>query len=266
MIDLSCHILDGMGCGPESYAESLEMCRTAIKGGVRTVVATPLWRAGSVEPPLSFDEMSSRIERMSTELRGALSIRTGFVFEFSTAIPELAERYGTRVTLGGKRHLMISLPSTSVPANTNEVWVALARMGYAVLVAHPECSAALRRKPALLSEWAVQGVKFQFGAASVLGTYGREVRRFTVECLRKFDGKTVVASNAHTAQTNLMGKARAELVSELGERQALKHLREVPKEIIDDVEVSLERKPTLTGGLNALFRVLRPLPANQKEV
>lgn len=266
MIDLCCHILCGTHCGPESDAESLEMCRAAAEAGVSTMVATPFWSAGSTEPPLSFDEMDVRIERMNAEVGSALRIRRGFVFEFSPALPELAARYGARLTLGGKRHLLVSLPSTSVPADADEVWAALARLGYAVIVAHPECSAALRRNPSLLSAWAAQGVKFQLDAASVAGMYGREVRKFAVECLRRFEGKAVVASNAHAAQPSLLGKARAELIRELGEHRAMKLFREIPAVIIDSAETNPAMRPTSTGGWNALSRMLRPLPADQKEV
>lgn len=265
MIDLCCYLLDGMGHEPGAYAESLRMCHAAIGVGAHTVVATPYWRAGSAEPPLPFDEMSRTIERLISEVGDSLSIRPGFVFEFSVSLPELVARHGPLVALGGKRHLLVSLPTTRVPAEADVVWDALRLQGYTAIVAHPECSPAVRRNPGLLSEWAERGVKFQLEAASLVGTYGREVRKFAFECLRKFEGKTVIASNAHPAQPNLLGKACSELVRELGERHAMKHFREIPVIIIGDAEADRKRKTTPAGGLNALFRILRPLPADQNE-
>jgi protein-tyrosine phosphatase len=41
MIDLHSHILFGLDDGPETLAESLEMCRIGYEDGIRTMVATP---------------------------------------------------------------------------------------------------------------------------------------------------------------------------------------------------------------------------------
>jgi protein-tyrosine phosphatase len=266
MIDLCSHILDGTGCGPESYAESLEMCQAAVEGGASTVVATPLWSANSVDPPLPFDEIDNKIERMNKVLTGILTVRRGFVFEFSPSLPELTERYGKLVTLGGKRHILISLPSTRVPAETNDVWAALARQGYTVIISHPECSASVRRNPTILSAWAARGIKFQFEAASVAGAYGREVRKFALECLQKFGSNAVVASNVQAGRVNHLGRARAILIREIGERQAIEHLTEIPKAVIDGLATNLKKGPTSISSLNTLLKVFRPLPADQKEV
>lgn len=260
MIDLRCHILDGTGCGPDSFIESLEMCKAAIEGGVRTVVATPLWKAGSAEPPIPFDEMSQKIERLRSETDGALNFRSGFTFEFDEKLPELTAKYGARITLGGKRHLLVSVPSTSVPEDASSVWAHLACQGFSVILAHPECNTALRRIPALLSEWSARGVKFQFDAASVAGAYGREIRRFTLKCLQKFQGHTLVASNARSARENLLNKARVELICEVGERRATNYVKNIPMAIINDGEVrpNGKRGSAMTVGVS-LFRSLRPL-------
>src|SRR5215208_6604541 len=129
MIDLRCHILYGTPCGPDSFAESREMCRAAAEGGVRVVVATPLWGAESVEPPVAFDKMRLKIARLQDELGDVLTVKSGFVFEFSTSLPELIDKYGPRITLGANDHLLVSLPSTFPPAGANGVWKALAKRG-----------------------------------------------------------------------------------------------------------------------------------------
>ena len=42
-IDIHAHVLPGMGCGPETAAESLAMLRTLHDHGVKTVIATPFF-------------------------------------------------------------------------------------------------------------------------------------------------------------------------------------------------------------------------------
>src|SRR5688572_23198151 len=109
MIDLRSHILDGTPCGPASFAESLEMCRTAVEDGVKIIVATPRWEVGDTEPPLPFEECRRKLNCLEMEMQGALSFKLGFGLQFSLELPRLVERHGSMLTLAGKRHLLISL-------------------------------------------------------------------------------------------------------------------------------------------------------------
>jgi protein-tyrosine phosphatase len=238
MIDLRCHILDETACGPASFAESVEMCRAAVADGVRTIVATPCWAADSFDPPLPFAECRRKIERLQREFYGTLSLTLGFVLPFSPRLPALVGRYGSQLALGGKRHLLVSLPALRIPAETEEVCGTLNRMGFSVVVAHPECNAMLRRERALIDRWVASGLTLQIDAASVAGAHGREVGGFAIDCLRRHEGRAVVASNAHGANGHktLLGKAREELIKQLGARPTVRFTRETPIAIISDQE------------------------------
>jgi protein-tyrosine phosphatase len=263
MIDLCSHILDETVCGPASFAESVEMCRAAVADGVRTIVATPCWAADSTEPPLSFADCRRKIERLQTELRGALSLRLGFVLPFSPQLPAIVERYGSQLALGGKRHLLVSLPALRVPDEAEDVWQSLGRQGFSIVVAHPECSAVLRRDPERIGRWVASGVTLQIDAASVSGAHGREVRGFAIDCLRQYEGRAVVASNAHgtNARQPLLGKAREELIKQIGARPTIRFLRETPTAIISDKAQPSKQQRAPSGLLSSLFRAIRPSKA-----
>jgi protein-tyrosine phosphatase len=259
MIDLRCHILDGTECGPQSFTESLEMCRVAVECGVRTVVATLRWKAGSFEPPLPFEEITRKVERLQHELGSTLSIKSGFVLEFNLWLLELADQYGSRLALGEKQHLFISLPSTYLPAEADDTWAGLRARGFLILIAHPECSPALRRHPSLLSRWASLGIKFQIDAASVAGAYGREVRRFALECLRSYEGCAVVASNVRNAKANPLKDARQELSARMGALRAKKFLSETPTAIIGEGVLTSNGKWKDYGKVASLLRSLKQI-------
>jgi protein-tyrosine phosphatase len=261
MIDLRRHILDGTPCGPDSFSESLEMCRAAAAEGVRTVVATPRWEAGCAEPPLPFEECWRRLERLETEMRGVLSLKLGFAFQFSAELPALISRYGSKLALAGEKHLLISLPSVEMPVEVEDVWKALARTGFSVLLAHPECNTVLRREPTRLARWVAEGLKLQVDAASVIGTHGREVRRFALECLRQYEGRIVVASNTRQGadQTSSLGKVLEELTDRVGARQAKGFIRETPAAFIGDGVMRVDTRKFSSHGLISLFRLIRPI-------
>ncbi|HEX8149727.1 MAG TPA: CpsB/CapC family capsule biosynthesis tyrosine phosphatase [Pyrinomonadaceae bacterium] len=255
MIDLRSHILDGTPCGPDSFAESLEMCRAAAADGVRTLVATPRWEAGHAEPPLPFDECLRKLRRLEAELRGLLSLKLGFALQFSPELPALVGRYGAELALAGKRHLLISLPSVEAPPEAEGVWGALSHAGFSVVLSHPECNTVLRRDAARLGRWVSEGLTLQIDAASVAGTHGREVRRFALECLRKFEGRSVVASNARRSaeQKSSLAIAREELIGSFGARHALRLTRETPAALIGDGAFSVSVRGSRPRGLASLF-------------
>lgn len=237
MIDLSCHLLDGAGCGPSGFAEGAEMCRLMRGEGVRTAVATPRWARGAAEPPLAFEECERRLARLRREAGEGLSLRLGFVLPFGPELPALVARHGARLALGGGRHLLVALPALEAPAGAEEVWGELARMGFGVVVARPECSPALRRDPGRLDRWVAGGLVVQLDAAGVAGAYGREVRRFAWRCLRRYGaGGVVLASNARDASARRPSLRRAaeEAARRLGTRRALALVRHTPARLVDE--------------------------------
>lgn len=264
MIDLRSHILDGTPCGPDSFADSLEMSRAAAADGVRTVVATPRWEAGSTQPPLPFDECRHKLERLEEETRGALSFKLGFVFQYGPELPELAARHGSKLALAGKQHLLVSLPSVEIPNEVEGVWKSLRRCGLSVVLAHPECNTVLRRDSARLTRWVSEGMTLQVDAASVLGMHGREVQRFALDYLRKYEGHAVVASNMRRSgdQRPSLANARQELADKLGARQTRKLVRDTAAAVLGELGARpVGGRGGAGRGFTSAFRSFGPVKA-----
>jgi tyrosine-protein phosphatase YwqE len=220
MIDLRCHLFDGTPVrAAADLTEPLLMCRQAAREGVRTIVAVERWEPSYDEtPPLLFDAYRQRLERLQSEVGDALQLRQGFVFRFHPELSGLIERYGSSVTLGGGRHVLVALPATRTPAGAEELWESLQRRGFSVVVAGPECSHDLRRKPGRLESWLEGGVKLQLNAASITGAHGREAQRFALHCAKEYRGHVVIASNAREAgeRAPSLAAAREALRRQLG--------------------------------------------------
>jgi protein-tyrosine phosphatase len=236
------------------------MCRAAVVDGVKTLVATPRWDAGRIEPPLSFKDCQGKLAHLEAELAGALTLKLGFELQFSLQLPELIERYGSMLALGGKKHLLIALSALRVPNEVEEVWREIAKQGFSVVVAQPECNAKLRRDPARVARWVASGVTLQIDAASVAGAHGRDIRRFALDCLRQYKGRALVASNARGKEPrgNSLGKARAELLAHMGARPTEQLMRETPTSIISDEIVTSEKQGVFTRRLASLLNSFIP--------
>jgi protein-tyrosine phosphatase len=238
LIDLSCHFLDETDCGPASFAESLTLCRTARDEGVQTMVLTPQWKAESVQPPLSLERCQEKIEQLKREVDATIDLKLGFVLQFSSELPKLLDQYGNLLALAGKNHLLISLPANKIPTTADDVWSAIAKRGFVVIVSQPECRPALRRQPERLRFWISNGVKLQINAASVTGRHGREVKRAALDYLEQYHDSVLVASNAHAGNGDVayLKEAGAELSKIFGEQRARKYLSELPAAIVGDRE------------------------------
>ena len=266
MIDLSCHLLEGVEGGPESFQGSLEMCRRAVGDGVRTIVATPRWAAQAVAPPLSFDECERRLSRLRRELGGALGLKLGFALQFGAHLPGLVEKYGARLTLGGAgTHVLVALPALDVPEEAEEVWAAIAQLGFTPVVGRPECSSGLRHAPRVSTLGSRRGAVVQLDAASLGGAYGREAQRFAWRCIERYGAANavVIASNAREAGAHhpSLRSAAEEAARKTGTRRALALVEQTPAQIIGEANRaarSSSRPPrvNLTGALTAALRSL----------
>ena len=250
LIDLSCHFLDETDCGPASFGESVELCRAAYDEGVRTMVLTPRWKADSGQPPLPPDRCEEKIGRLKKEVGEAIDLKLGFLIQFSAELPDLVDRFGSLLALGGRKHLLVSLPANVIPPGAEHIWSALSKRGYVVIVSQPECRPALRRQPERIRSWISGGMKLQINAASVIGRHGREVKRAALEYLETYDDNVLVASNAHAGNGDVayLKEAGEELCRTLGDLRAKKCLSELPAAIVG------EPKPTNSKGARETAR------------
>lgn len=253
MIDLSCHILHGTPCGPESLAQSLDICRSAIEDGVKTIVATPRWEAGSDNPPMPFVECRHALGQLQHEIGNSLSFELGFVMQYSPALPQLIDKYGASLALGGRRHLLLSLPTFGLPADIERVLWSILDRGFSVLITRPECNPGLRHQPEWLHKLITVGAEIQVDAASVTGDYGRDIQRFALLCLEKYRGRSVLASNYRAAisRRSSLSRARLEVEKIFSTRYARTLVQGRPNEFLSGVPVSTE-PPSKPRG-NRLF-------------
>lgn len=249
MIDLRCHLFDGTPVrAAADLTEPLLMCRRAAREGVRTLVAVERWEAFDDEtPPLPFDAYRQRLERLQSEVGDTLRLRQGFVFRFHPELLGLIERYGSSVTLGGGRHVSVSLPATRTPAGAEELWERLKQLGFSVVVAGPECSHDLRRNRARLESWLEGGVKLQLNAASITGAHGREAQRFALHCAKEYRGRVVIASHAREAGAHApsLAGAREALRRQLSRKTVEALFHETPAAILEPAREmkAIESKP-----------------------
>jgi protein-tyrosine phosphatase len=195
VIDLHCHVLPGIDDGPSSIEESVAMARAAARGGTSAMVATP-------HVSLRFRNDAATIERLVGELNARLKadgvpveIRAGAEIAVAN-VGELDRSSLFELGLGGGPWLLLEPPFTPVFTRLGPILLDLQRRGHRIVLAHPERCPVFHREPELLETLVDAGALTSLTAGSLVGAFGRDVRRFALELVRSGMAHNV-ASDAH---------------------------------------------------------------------
>lgn len=223
MIDLHFHCLPGIDDGPETWEESVALCRAAAAEGTAAVVATP----HVLRDPWLNEDVAARdalVDRMNSILHGEPLVLAGCEYFFTAGATELVEAgsKGPLVGLNRGRYLLLEFGRT-IPSSTPAVFHELALLGVIPVIAHPERQPTFARNPDQLEEYVSRGAITQLTAGSLLGDFGSTAQHAGEEFLRR--GLIhVVSSDAHSLDVRppRLGPARERVRRELGSETAVR--------------------------------------------
>lgn len=234
MIDLHSHLLPGLDDGPPTLAESLALARAAVERGTEIMVATPHVNPGYALTPAHIRDTFDVFWDAVAVAGIPLDVRSGGEISHHR-LPRLTDEDLADLSLGGGPCLLIECPFEPDPGTFEPLVLDLLDRGHGVLLAHPERSLAMHRDPGLLVRLQAAGALAQVTAGSLLGEFGRQVRRGAIELLR--DGRiSVAASDAHDPYNRVPGPRATldEAAEELPELHELADwlTRDVPEAIL----------------------------------
>ena len=171
------------------------MARVAAEQGTRTIVATP---HVNLRHPNRAKRIAAAVDALNERLRDEevpLEVRPGAEIAM-TSLEELSDKQLARLTLGGGRWLLMECPFTLAIDGFAAIVRDLRHKGHEVVLAHPERCSGFQRRRDLLAELVELGALTSITAGSLVGGFGKEVRRMAFEM---FDAGLVhnVASDAH---------------------------------------------------------------------
>ena len=173
-------MLSGLDDGPTSHAESVAMAVAAAAEGIRVIAATPHLRH---DYPQSTHRIRAARENLAAALRGRgaeVEIVAGAEVAV-TALTELDRGELLELSLGGsERYVLVETPYTGWPLNLDAILDELAADGFAAVLAHPERSGAVQRRPQLVRDAVRRGALVQVNARALTrprAADGRAARR-----------------------------------------------------------------------------------------
>jgi protein-tyrosine phosphatase len=184
MIDLHCHVLPDIDDGPDTIEQSLMLARASAAVGTRTILATSHvnWHYPNDVETLArlTEELNARLQIEAVPLRILPGAEVALTYALEQEPTELL-RFG----LGGGPWVLIEPPFTPVVANLDLMLLNLQSTGIRILLAHPERCPALQREPRMIESLVDAGVLTSITAGSLVGRFGSEVQRFSLELAQK---------------------------------------------------------------------------------
>ncbi|MBQ6118685.1 MAG: tyrosine protein phosphatase [Clostridia bacterium] len=217
MIDIHCHILDGVDDGSYCLPESVEMARIACESGTRTIVATPHANAPGTSGNAWGETLGKKLatlnEKLQTE-RIPVRVCPGQEVYCAGDVVSLL-RKGSVITLNASRYLLIEFDFFAHSDTILDQCDELIAAGTVPVIAHPERYEALKENEQTAYRLKRRGCLMQLNSGSLFGVFGRSAQRtahdFLAESLADF-----IASDAHSpyVRTPFMADAH-EMVSEM---------------------------------------------------
>jgi len=184
MIDLHNHLL-----GEDELEGSLEgalsLCEQARRDGVKEIVVTLRAPKESREAEGQVKNYECRLQELRSRVGSQLKLGRGYEWPLSADLHARLRGFPGAPTINESHYLLLSFPSLHIPVGYERVMAQLLEDGYTPVIAHPECSRAVRRQVSLVAQLVQLGALVQVDALSILGGYGMEVERFAQGLLER---------------------------------------------------------------------------------
>ena len=234
------------------------MARVAAEQGTKIILATP--HRKDVTEDSSVQHISDLVDDMNKEIVGqGIDVRVALGMENHLDL-QLVDDFadGKALPMNGTRYILVELPFFGRPNYLEDVLFRLQLQGLTPVLAHPERIEAFQRDPELLVRFVESGMLSQITAGSMVGYFGRDVRRFT-NVMLGHGLVHVIASDAHFSEGARSPKLRLGLDAAqgiVGVARANAMVSETPKAILDNQEIQAEA-PRSPGKTRRWFQFWR---------
>lgn len=208
MIDIHCHILDGIDDGAKTLEESVEMARFAYDDGIRHIIATPHFcKKFMTEKSLQLQKIE-QLQRELDRVGIAITIHPGSEVRLENAayIYDHANQNQFYYLDSARRFILLEQCWGDYCADTEQVVKWFLDQGTTPIIPHPERHPFFRVNPDLLTNLISLGVWTQVTADSLIGKNGMEAETF---------GRWLIVNDyVHTLATDAHSTVRRSNLSE----------------------------------------------------
>lgn len=197
MIDIHSHILPAVDDGAVNMEQTKNMLRIAFEEGIRTIIATPHYAVGCINP--TKDELEEKLKLVREEalkINETLTLYLGNeVFYSEEVIRDL--RNNKALTLAGTRYVLVRFPKA---VSYKEMKTGLHRLliyGYLPILSHMEYYPCLFLNYESIEELIRLGVYMQMNSSSIIGPMMSKQVKYCKKLL-EYQIIHMIASDSHS--------------------------------------------------------------------
>lgn len=257
MVDLHSHLIWGIDDGSKSRDMTLNMLRQAVEGGTSKLVLTPHYMPGYFD--VTLDEVKKTTEdviKLAIKEEINLDIYQGQEVYYTNNI---FENYINNYigTINESRYMLIefNMRDFSIKEAIENIYELQVR-GIVPVIAHPERYQKFIKNPSLINEFIKEGFLFQVNKDSLIGEFGKEVKK-TTDIYLKNNIYSFIGSDAHrdTKRNASLSKAIDYLVDY--DKKYANYLKISGENLLNNKEIKFEgslikEKKGLLGILNKI--------------
>lgn len=230
------------------------MAREAVRQGVTEVVCTPhLMDLGDS----MIEDAAAAMAELTEALRVAgipLVLHQGFEIDFYVALSATPAELAPFAVGPAHTALIIEMPYDGWLPRVDEALFRLRLAGLLPVLAHPERSDRLQRRPEILDDLLRQGAVAQGTVPSLLGDFGAAGRRALLRLISRGD-LALLATDAHHARPRAWGFAEAcrEMARHAPAADTDRFLRLNPRSLLEGGALAPAPPVKLSGGWRGLL-------------
>lgn len=259
MVDIHCHILNGIDDGPQDLEQSLSLCRKLYQNGLRSIIATPHYIIDDSYMPKASD-VKDKVQLLQTQLdkeKLDLKLYPGMeVFASRDIIEKIRSK--EILTLNDSRYILIEFSLGTVSKYVSDILFELQLEGLTPIIAHPERYSSSFLKGKQLSEFVDKGILLQINSESISGFHGKRAKKAAYELLKR--GMVHFVSSDSHGESRMMSNIWdiEEKISRIcGTENAERIIHYNTQQIVDNKEVLSMSKAKKYFIVTGLLRKLR---------
>jgi protein-tyrosine phosphatase len=246
MIDLHCHLLHGIDDGPDTLAQSLELCRMAAADGITHAVVTPHIHPGRWgNTRQSIDQACSRLQVLLDQ--NNIPLLLGFAGEVRLTDRILQQIASEEIPFYGEvdgyQIMLLEFPHSHVIPGSQKLAKWLLGHGIRPLIAHPERNRQIMRDGSLLQPFLDLGCWLQVTGGAVTGDFG-EMAQSIAHQLLDSDQVAVLASDGHNtlARPPVLSRTFDYIAAKYGIDRATRLMLDTPAAIVGNQQPSRKNR------------------------
>jgi len=185
MVDVHCHLLNGVDDGSRDTNESLTSLKLAEEAGFTDIILTPHYIKGCYEN--NYEKIKPLVKELQYKLYDdniLIKLHHGNEVYISEDIGELIKN-GVVSKLGNSKYLLFELPQKAKILNLENLIDDIKAAGCIPVLAHPERYMFVQKNPNVLIPLIRRGVLMQSNYGSIIGQYGKEAQKTICKMLSK---------------------------------------------------------------------------------